>query len=130
MRVSTLCIGFPALKICAHIIQRAFTVKHPPLELFQLPALFGNGLLAHPADDFAAVGEDKAPFEKHHALLERVNVRLGVQLKAERGESLRYLPEAILEESLVRMDEDKIVHVADVILYGKAFLHPMVEIIQ
>ena len=45
MRISTLCIGFPALKICAHIVQRAFTVKHPPLELFQLPVLFGNRLV-------------------------------------------------------------------------------------
>lgn len=51
MRISTLCIGFPALKICAHIIQRAFTVKHPPLELFQLPALFSNGLV-----DYASCG--------------------------------------------------------------------------
>lgn len=118
------------MQIRSCVLHRAFAFKHLCPHLFQLSALFGDGLLAHPADNFAAVGEDEAPFEEHHALPERVNVRLGIQLKAERSEPLRYLPEAILKESLVRMDEDKIVHIADVVLHAQTLLNPMVEIVQ
>ena len=130
MRISTLCIGFPALKICAHIIQRAFAVKHPQLELFQLPALFGDGLFAHSANHFTAAGKDETPFEEHHALLERMDMRFCVQRKAKPREPLRNLPQAFFQKCLVAVNEDEIVHVADVILYANAFFHPMVEIIQ
>ena len=95
MRISTLCIGFPALKICAHIIQRAFAVKHPQLELFQLPALFGDGLFAHSANHFTAAGKDEAPFEERHALLERRDMRFCVQLKAKPCKLRRKLPQAV-----------------------------------
>lgn len=58
------------------------------------------------------------------------NVGLLVELQAEPAEEGLNLLLTIAQVLLVGVDEQEVIHVPDVILYPKALLHEMVELVQ
>lgn len=129
-RVSAFSVCLPTFEVRANIIHCAFALKEFSAQLLELATFLGDGLLAHFANHFATVREDKTPLEEHDALLQGVDVSFGVQRKMECRKLFLDRAQAVFEISLVLMDEDEIIHISDVVPDTEPFLHEMVEIIQ
>lgn len=82
------------------------------------------------ADDLAALRQIGVKAQKVNAVADGKDLGFLIQLQPQTVHVGPYLPEAELQIFLVRVDEEKVIHVAAIVLDVELFLDEVVKVIQ
>ena len=84
----------------------------------------------HFADDLSGSRYDETPLKHFYALFQRIKRRFTVQLQTERRELLLDLRLAFPEKIFVRIQQEEIVHIPDVIFHVHTFFDIVIQIVE
>ena len=103
---------------------------HVRFQLAQLSALAADLLAVDPTHHLARAGQDKTPVQEIHALAKRMQCGLAVQSQTEPAQVLPDNGQAFLKPGSVLMNQDKVVHIADVIPDPQLLFDHVVHVVQ
>ena len=123
-------VGLEAAEIVPHLLHGQPSAVYQRFQLPQLPALPVDFLPVDLAHHLAGVGQDKAPVKKLHALFQRVQGGFVIQEKAQPVQVLPDDAQALPQIFPVRVYQDEVIHIADILPDAQPFLDQVVQVIQ
>ena len=109
---------------------RQFSIAYLRAQLLDLPALTGDASPIHATNNLSRSGEDVPPTQKLDALPQGIDMRFLVERQTKRIDFFCDLPQSMFQHRPVRMNQDEIIHVPDIMPDAKPFLDVVIQIVK
>ncbi len=123
-------VGLEAAEVVPHLLHGQPSAVYQRFQLAQLPALPVDLLPVDLAHHLAGVGQDGAPVQECHALRQRVHGGFVVQFQAQPVKVFPDDAQAFPQIFPVRVYQDEVIHIADIMPDAQPFFDQVVQVIQ